>query len=70
MAKILVGHGYEIEATCRKWSKHGKNWLYVNFDGGGKICLDLDTGEIIKRQSHCAPVLCPGERERLWAEYK
>jgi len=54
METILVGHGHKLGATCRKWSKHGKNWLYVNFDGGGKICLDLDTGEIIKRQSRRA----------------
>ena len=62
---IKVGLGFEMQGTARIFEPKG--WLYLDFGKGSKLCIDLHSGEIIKGQSHCAPVLCPGERERLIA---
>jgi len=66
--KVKVGRGFEIEARANVFTP--KNWLYLNFDKRSKICIDLNTGDIIKGQSHCAPVLAVGEKQRLIEMFK
>ena len=70
MDTIIVKVGRGIEMTARAKVFAPKNWLYLNFEKGQRICLDLNTGLHIAGQSHRAPGLAPGERERLVEMFK
>ena len=66
MSKTIIirsMRGAEMEATASVWKPRG--WLYLTFGKNSKVCVDLATGEIVKGQSHCAPVFAPGELERV-----
>ena len=52
-----------MTATAKVFSP--KNWLYLDFGKGSKICIDLTNVEIVKGQSHCAPVMAYGELTRI-----
>ena len=65
MKKITVtsNRGFPMEATAKVFEP--KNWLYLDFGKGSKVCIDLTTLEIVKGQSHCAPVMASGELTRI-----
>lgn len=64
---VISMRGAQMKATASVFEP--KNWLYLNFDKNSRICIDMNTGEILKGQSHCAPVLASGEVQRLVKEF-
>ena len=60
---VTSNRGFPMEATAKVFSP--KNWLYLDFGKGSKVCIDLATSEILKGQSHCAPVMAWGEVARI-----
>lgn len=60
--------GFEMEAEARMFAP--KNWIYVDFGKGSRVCINAATREIIKGQSHCMPVMASGEIERIVKMFK
>lgn len=58
---------YEMSAKVNKFQ--AKGWLYLNFEKGGRACIDLATRALVKGQCHAMPVIPQAEIDRLVAKY-
>ncbi len=70
MEKVKVGPfgNAEMEAEVSRFAP--KNWLYLDFGKRQRACIDLGSGELVKGQSHKAPLIPKDEIERLVEKYK
>lgn len=59
---VNFGRG-KMEADAKLFAP--KNWIYLGFVKGGRLCFDRETLEIQKGQSHRAPVVDRDELKRI-----
>ena len=65
---IEVGLTTKMEVTPSVF--HAKNWLYLKSKQGNRICIDLNTGDIVKGQCHKMPGLSKEQITKIIEDWK
>lgn len=65
---IECGLNTTLEVTAKVF--HPKNWLYLTSKVGNRICLDLNSGELVKGQSHKVPGLSKEQIAKIISDWK
>ena len=61
--EVMGGWGYPRRAWVT--SSAERNWIYLDFPGGGRLCFDAATLETISGQSRMCPSVFSGELRRI-----
>lgn len=65
--KIQCGLNAELEMSASVFA--AKNWLYLK-DKNSRICIDLNSAELVKGQCHKAPGLSKEQIAKIVSDWK
>ena len=67
---MIIECGLNATMEVRVRVFHAKNWLYLESKQGNRICINLNTGELVKGQCYKAPGLSKAQIAKIVEDWK